>query len=79
MTASFSLANRTALVTGVGAPDGIGFAVARQLLKQGARVVITATSNRVNDRAAELRASDDVNADEVTSLIADLTDADAET
>ena len=79
MTASFSLANRTALVTGVGAPDGIGFAVARQLLKQGARVVITATSNRVNDRAAELRASDDVNADEVTSLIADLTDADAAT
>ena len=33
-------ANRVAIVTGAGAPDGIGAAVARQLVADGARVVL---------------------------------------
>jgi 3-oxoacyl-[acyl-carrier protein] reductase len=69
MSASFSLSHRTALVTGVGAPDGIGFAVARQLAHQGARLVVTATSERVHERAAELRRS----GGDAVSLLADLT------
>lgn len=47
-------ADRVAVVTGAGAPDGIGFAVARHLVGEGARVVLGATSERVLDRAAEL-------------------------
>ena len=44
--------NRVAIVTGAGAPEGIGFAVARQLVGEGARVVLGATSERIHDRAA---------------------------
>ena len=47
-------ADRVAVVTGAGAPDGIGFAVARHLVGEGARVVLGATSERVHERAAEL-------------------------
>ena len=47
-------ADRVAVVTGAGAPDGIGFAVARHLVDEGARVVLGATSERVHERAAEL-------------------------
>jgi 3-oxoacyl-[acyl-carrier protein] reductase len=43
-----------AFVTGAGAADGIGAAVARQLVDSGARVVLGATSDRIHDRAAEL-------------------------
>ena len=43
-----------AIVTGAGAADGIGAAVARQLVDSGARVVLGATSDRIHDRAAEL-------------------------
>ncbi len=49
------LDGRTALVTGAGSATGIGFAAARGLGEQGARVVITATSDRIYDRVAELR------------------------
>jgi 3-oxoacyl-[acyl-carrier protein] reductase len=42
-----------AIVTGAGAPDGIGAAVARHLVGQGARVVLGATTDRVHARAAE--------------------------
>lgn len=59
------VAGRVALVTGAGAPGGIGFAVARALGKAGARVAITATTPRIHDRAAELGAF---------AHIADLTD-----
>ena len=72
MAASFSLTQRTALVTGAGAPDGIGFAVARHLAHQGARVVISATSERAHERAAELR----VGGGDVVAILADLTDPD---
>jgi 3-oxoacyl-[acyl-carrier protein] reductase len=48
------LAGQVALVTGAGAVDGIGFAIARALAARGAAVVVTATSERVRERAAEL-------------------------
>lgn len=49
-------ASRVAIVTGAGAADGIGFAVARRLVRAGYRVVIGATSERINDRRDELLA-----------------------
>lgn len=57
---------RVAIVTGAGAADGIGFAVARQLVAEGARVVIGATSQRIHDRAAELGSA-------AIGVVADLT------
>ncbi len=45
---------RVALVTGCGSETGIGFATARALLAAGARVAITATSDRIFERAREL-------------------------
>ena len=59
-------AGRVAVVTGAGAPDGIGFAVAGQLVGWGARVVLGATSDRVVRRAAEL-------GDDAVGVVADLT------
>ena len=41
-------------MTGAGAADGIGAAVARHLVDEGARVVLGATSDRIHDRVAEL-------------------------
>jgi 3-oxoacyl-[acyl-carrier protein] reductase len=73
MTSPFSLAGRGALVTGAGSPDGIGVAVARLLARQGARVVLAATSARVHERVAELRAL----GLDAHGLVADLTDRDA--
>lgn len=58
--------DRVAIITGAGAPDGIGAAVARQLVAEGARVVLGATSDRIHDRAAEL-------GDAAVGVIADLT------
>jgi 3-oxoacyl-[acyl-carrier protein] reductase len=48
------LNGRTALVTGCGSAEGIGFAAARALGRQGAGVAISSTSERIHDRAAEL-------------------------
>lgn len=45
---------RVAIVTGAGAPDGIGFACARALATEGAGLVLGATSERVHERAEEL-------------------------
>lgn len=59
------VAGRVALVTGAGAPGGIGFGIARALAAAGARVAVTATTARIHDRAAEIGAM---------SHIADLTD-----
>jgi 3-oxoacyl-[acyl-carrier protein] reductase len=47
---------RVALVTGAGSADGIGFATALQLGRQGAEVAITSTTERIHDRIAELTA-----------------------
>ena len=49
-----NVSNRVALVTGCGSPSGIGIAIARALGQSGATVVITATSDRVHERAKEL-------------------------
>lgn len=52
-----TLADQVAVVTGAGAQDGIGFAIARALAARGAAVAVTATSERVHERAAELAAA----------------------
>src|SRR5215470_4586558 len=48
------LRGRTAIVTGAGSATGIGFAIARRLLVQGADVAVTATGERIHARATEL-------------------------
>jgi 3-oxoacyl-[acyl-carrier protein] reductase len=62
------VAGHVALVTGAGAPGGIGFAIARTLKAAGAQVAITATTARIHARADQLSCF---------SRIADLTDPDA--
>jgi 3-oxoacyl-[acyl-carrier protein] reductase len=52
----FSLDGRTALITGAGSPTGIGFASARILAALGAHVMVTSTTDRILERAAELQA-----------------------
>ena len=46
-----------ALITGAGAKDGIGFACARLLAEAGFAVALSATTDRVLDRANELNAA----------------------
>ena len=60
---------RVALVTGAGSPTGIGLATARLLAREGARVAIASTTERIHDRVAELG---DAGA---AGFVADLTDA----
>ena len=48
------LTGQVALVTGAGSPDGIGYACASRLGRLGARIVVTATTGRIERRAAEL-------------------------
>lgn len=48
------VSGRVALVTGAGAADGIGFAIARALAAAGARVAITSTTGRIFTRLSEL-------------------------
>lgn len=57
-----------ALVTGAGSASGIGFATAKVLAARGARLVITSTTERIHERAADLRA---LGAD-VRAVVADL-------
>jgi 3-oxoacyl-[acyl-carrier protein] reductase len=68
--APFDLSGRVALVTGVGSPDGIGFATARLLGGLGASVAVTSTTSRAQGRAAELAAL----GIEASGHAADLTD-----
>jgi 3-oxoacyl-[acyl-carrier protein] reductase len=63
-------AERVALVTGAGAANGIGFATARVLGREGARLAITSTTERIHDRAAEL----DALGIDAVGFVADLTD-----
>lgn len=48
------LKGKTALVTGAGSAEGIGFATARMLAVHGANVAITSTTDRIHDRRREL-------------------------
>src|SRR5260370_23858880 len=61
------LNKQTAVITGAGSVEGIGFAVARRLHAAGVRVVITSTTDRIHTRAREL------DGEGVLSFIADLT------
>ncbi len=70
VVAMTSLKGRTAIVTGAGSAEGIGFAIAKRLLQEDALVVITATSARIHDRAKEL----DPTSAQVISFVADLTE-----
>ena len=53
---SADAAGLVAVVTGAGSPSGIGFAIARALGRDGLRIVVASTSDRIRERAAELRA-----------------------
>jgi 3-oxoacyl-[acyl-carrier protein] reductase len=54
---TFRLDGKTALITGAGATNGIGFTSARLLAEMGAAVFLTSLSERVLDRAEELNQS----------------------
>jgi 3-oxoacyl-[acyl-carrier protein] reductase len=62
----FNVKGRVALVTGCGSAGGIGFAIARALIAEGARVAVTSTTARIHDRQVELGAG--------FAGVADLTD-----
>jgi 3-oxoacyl-[acyl-carrier protein] reductase len=62
---------RVALVTGAGAADGIGFAAAKLLAEAGAKVAITSTTKRIQDRLRELPGA----AASKAAHIADLSDS----
>ena len=62
-------ARTVAVVTGAGSPTGIGFATARLLARAGHCILIVSTSDRIKDRAAELRAE----GHEAHAVVADLT------
>ncbi len=59
-----------ALVTGAGAADGIGFAAAKLLAEAGAKVMITSTTKRIQERLNELR----VRGGSKAAFIADLSE-----
>ena len=63
-----NLSGRVALVTGAGSPRGIGFATARLLAQQGAKIAITSTTQRIEDRGRELSAQ----GADVLAFVADL-------
>ena len=66
----FDFQGRSALVTGCGSEAGIGFSAARLLGRLGARLAVTSTTERIEQRAAELRSE----GAEVYAHVADLTD-----
>jgi 3-oxoacyl-[acyl-carrier protein] reductase len=66
------LQHRVALVTGAGSPSGIGFAAAKVLGREGARVAVTSTTDRIEERTRELEAA----GVEAFGAAADLTDRD---
>ena len=69
------LDGQVAIITGAGSSGGIGFACAKALAADGAHVVIAATTDRIHDRVAELRAL----GNEATGFVGDLmTDGAAE-
>ena len=84
MTNPFDLSGKAALITGAGAPNGIGFASAKMLAELGAKVFLTGASERVLDRANELIATghsafaataDLTKVEQVQSLMAQVSDS----
>jgi 3-oxoacyl-[acyl-carrier protein] reductase len=67
---SEKLKGQVAVVTGAGSAQGIGFAIARRLFEEGATVIITATGQRIHERAREIDAS----GGRVFCFVADLTE-----
>jgi len=65
-----SLQGQTAIVTGAGSVAGIGFAIARELLRGGAFVAIGATTERIHESARQL----DPSSENVFPFVADLTE-----
>ena len=65
------LTGKIALVTGAGSPTGIGFACSRVLGRQGAKLAITSTTERIQERAATLH----VTGTPAFGRAADLTDS----
>jgi len=55
MTTQWS--TQVALISGAGSEHGIGFAIAQCLGRLGVRLIVTASSARINLRVAELRAA----------------------
>ena len=55
---SGAAASRVAVVTGAGSATGIGFAIARALGHTGLRILIASTTDRIHERAADLRRED---------------------
>lgn len=68
-----ALDGRVALVTGAGSAAGIGFACARRLAADGARLALVSTTDRIHERAGELRSS--WPGCDAVGVVADLTDA----
>ena len=68
----FNLKGKVALVTGVGSPEGIGFAAAKLLAQAGAKIFITSTTERILEREKELKSL--FGNDNISSLEADLTE-----
>jgi 3-oxoacyl-[acyl-carrier protein] reductase len=66
----FDVTGRVAVVTGAGSPSGIGYRTAVLLARMGAAVLMTATTDRITERVAELR---DAGHDAV-GVVADLCD-----
>src|SRR5690606_21784278 len=73
-----SLAGKIALVTGAGAPDGIGYAIATRLRLLGASVAVVSTTKRIHERAGEIDAvgfvadlSDEAEVDGLADAVAD--------
>lgn len=64
-----NLDGQTAIVTGAGSVEGIGFSIARRLHEAGAHVAITSTTERIQERAREL----DPDGKRVIALVVDLT------
>lgn len=65
-----TMKGQTAVVTGAGSREGIGFAIARYLHSAGLHVAIASTTNRIQDRAREL----DPTGERVSAFVADLTE-----
>jgi 3-oxoacyl-[acyl-carrier protein] reductase len=64
---------RVALVTGAGSPSGIGLATARALARDGARVAVCSTTDRIFERSGALQAE----GYDAAGFVSDLTDREA--